>query len=71
MVHIERFNRPRDIIENKYTGVWSKYYTQSEEDFLKLMEDLCNHIGEDNIISVQFLEREHNEVDCCIITCKQ
>jgi hypothetical protein len=70
MIHIERLDRPREFTENPYTGVWSKYYTQSEADFLKSIENLCNSIGADNIISVQFMEREQNSVDCCIITYK-
>ena len=47
------------------------YKIETEEEFIKGIKNLCNAIGEENIISVQFLNGERNEIDRCILTYKE
>lgn len=73
MVTIEKINRAYEIKENKYRleNTSIKHYIETEEEFIKGIENLCNTIGEENIISVQFLNGKQNEISSCIITCKE
>lgn len=69
MVTIKQINREYKICENQYTGAFWIAYCVTETKFLKDIENLCNTIGEENIISVQFLQRDW-QVATCIITYK-
>lgn len=69
MVTIKKINREYERCENQYTGASWIAYCVTEEIFLKDIENLCNTIGEENIISVQFFRRDL-QVDVCIITYK-
>lgn len=73
MVTIEKINRAYEIKEGKNWGKqnFSTHYIETEEEFIKGIENLCNAIKEENIISVQFLNGERNEIDGCIITYKE
>jgi hypothetical protein len=68
MVTIKKINREHERCENQYTGASWIAYRVTEEKFLKDIENLCNTIGEENIISVQFLHGDKNDIDSCIIT---
>lgn len=73
MVTIEKLNRTYEIKESKYHLEHSfiTHYIETEEEFIKGIENLCNTIGEENIISVQFLNGKQNEIDGCILTYKE
>ena len=73
MVTIEKLNRAYEIKENKYRleHTFITHYIETEEEFIKGIENLCNTIGEANLISVQFLNGERNEINGCIITYKE
>ena len=73
MVTIEKINRAYEIKESRNFGKQNFYthYIETEEEFIKGIENLCNTIGEENIISIQFLNGEQNEIDGCIITYKE
>ena len=73
MVTIEKINRAYKIIGSKYRleFTYIKHYIETEEEFIKNIENLCNTIGEENIISIQFFNEEKNEISSCIITYKE
>lgn len=73
MVTIEKINRAYEIVESKYRlgDTYITRYIETEEKFIKNIENLCNTIGEENIISIQFFNGEQNEIKSCIITCKE
>lgn len=74
MVTIEKLNRSYIIKENKHiakVNYFNKYYIETEEQFIKGIENLCNTIGEESIISVQFLCGEQNEIKGVILTYKE
>lgn len=74
MVTIEKLNRAYKIEENKHiarVNYFTTHYIETEEEFIKGIENLCNTIGEKNIISVQFLNGEQNEINRCILTYKE
>lgn len=73
MVSIEKINRAYEIKEGRSFGKQNFYtqYIETEEEFIKGIENLCNTIKAENIIAVQFLNGEWNEVDGCIITYKE
>lgn len=73
MVTIEKINRAYEIKESKdfLKHTFIVHYIETEEEFIKGVESLCNTIGEENIISIQFLNGERNEIDGCILTCKE
>lgn len=66
---IKQINREYERCENQYTGASWINYCVTEVKFLKNIENICNDIGEENIISVQFLQRDF-EVSACILTYK-
>lgn len=68
MVTIKKISRKYERVTNEYTGASWISYPDAEQDFIKDIENLCNTIGENNLISVQFLNGERNEIHCCIIT---
>ena len=70
MVTIKKIIRKYERETNEYTGVSWISYPDTEQEFINDIEHLCNTIGEDNLISVQFLNGERNEIHCCIITHK-
>lgn len=70
MVTIEKLNRAYEIKESGYlldNNPWV-HYLETEKEFMKNVEDLCNTIGVENIIAVQFLNGKQNELDRCILT---
>lgn len=73
MVTIEKINRAYKIKKEKdfLYHTFITHYIETEEEFIKGIENLCNTIGEKNIISIQFLNGEQNEIDGCIITYKE
>jgi hypothetical protein len=73
MVTIEKIKRAYKIEESKHAlhNNLVKYYIETEEEFIKGIESLLNTIGEENIIAVQFLNGKENEINGCIITCKE
>lgn len=73
MVTIEKINRAYKIEESKHAlqNTFYTHYIETEEEFIKGIEKLCNTIGEENLISVQFLSGKENEIKSCIITCKE
>lgn len=73
MVTIEKIKRAYKIEESKHAlhDTVYKYYIETEEEFIKNIENLLNTIGEENIIAVQFLSGEQNEINGCIITYKE
>lgn len=73
MVTIEKINRAYEIKESKYRleDTFATHYIETEEEFIKSIEKLCNTIGEENIISIQFFNGKQNEIKSCIITCKE
>lgn len=73
MITIEKINRVHEIKESKYRleHTFVKHYIETEEEFIKGIENLCNTIGEENIISIQFLNGENREINSCIIACKE
>ena len=73
MLTIEKINRAYEIKENKYRleNTFIKHYIETEEEFIKNIDNLCNTIGENNIISIQFFNGERNEIISCIITYKE
>ena len=73
MIIIEKINRAYKFHKSGtiLNPVVTIYYIETEEEFLKNNEKLCNHIGKANIISIQFLNGEKNEIDKCIITYKE
>lgn len=73
MVTLEKINRAYEITESKYRlgDTYFRHYIETEEKFIKHIENLCNTIGEANIISIQFLNGEQNEIKSYIITCKE
>lgn len=73
MVMIEKINRDHETINVEHClseHTLFPHYTETEEEFIKGIEELCNTIGEENLISVQFLTGKNNEVNGCIITSK-
>lgn len=70
MVTIKKIIRKHERETNEYTGVSWIVYPDTEQEFIKDIENICNTIGEENLISVQFLNGERNEIHCCIITYK-
>lgn len=73
MVTIEKINRAYKIEKSGYilNDTFITHYIESEEEFIKGIENLCNTIGEENIISVQFFNGERNEIEKCILTYKE
>lgn len=73
MVTIEKINRAYKTEEsgNIFNNTFITHYIETEEEFIKGIENLCNAIKEENIISIQFLNGERNEIDRCIITYKE
>ena len=73
MVTIEKIKRAYEIKEGKYRAeqIFTVHYIETEEEFFKGIENLCNTIGENNIISIQFLNGERQEIDGCIITYRE
>ena len=73
MVTVEKIKRAYKIEENNYclNQTFFTHYLETEKEFIEGIEDLCNTIGEENIISVQFFNGERNEIDNCIITYKE
>ena len=73
MVTIEKINRAYDIekSENIFNNTLITHYIETEEEFIKGIESLCNTIKEENIIAVQFLNGERNEISGCILTYKE
>lgn len=73
MVSIEKIRRAYEIKEGKYRAeqTFTMHYIETEAEFLKGIENLCNSIGENNIISIQFFDGERQEIDGCIITYKE
>ena len=73
MVTIDKIKRSYQITENKYvfSNIPISHYIETEEEFIKGIETLCNAIGEENLIAVQFSFGQRNEIDGCIITYKE
>ena len=73
MVTIEKINRAYEIKKSGYVfnNTFITHYIETEKEFIKGIEDLCNTIGAENIIAVQFLNGERNEIDGCILTYKE
>ncbi len=73
MVSIEKIRRAykKEKIGFVYDNRFVTRYIETEEEFLKNIENLCNTIGENNIISIQFLNGEKQEIDGCILTYKE
>ena len=73
MVTIEKIKRAYKIEESKHAlhNNLVRHYIETEEEFIRNIENLCNTIGEENIITVQFFNGEQNEIESCIITCKE
>lgn len=73
MVTIEKINRAYRIEGYNYRAEhkFSVNYIETQEEFIKGIENLCNTIGEENIIAVQFLNGEQHEIDGCILTYKE
>lgn len=73
MVTIEKIKRAYKIEESKHAlhNTLVTHYIETEEEYIKGIEDICNTIGEENIISVQFFNGERNEINNCIITYKE
>ena len=73
MVTIEKIKRAYKIEESKHAlhNTIFTHYIETEEEFIKGIENLCNTIGEENIIAVQFLSGERNEINGCILTYKE
>lgn len=73
MVTIEKIKRTYKIEKSKHALYNNpvKRYIETEEEFIKGIEALCNTIGEENIISIQFTSGERNEVNGCILTYKE
>lgn len=73
MVTIEKINRAYEIKESKYRleDTFITHYIETEEEFIKGIENLCNTIGEENIISIQFFNEKQNEINRCILTYKE
>ena len=72
MVTIEKINRAYEIKKSGYVlnDTFIIHYIETEEEFIKGIENLCNTIGEENIIAVQFLNGEQHKIDGCILTYK-
>lgn len=70
MIAIKTVYRKSELKYNEYTGSSYVHYLESDTGFLRGIEDLCNTIGEENIISVQFWQ-DHGYVNSCIITYKR
>ena len=73
MVSIEKIRRAYKIEKSGFVldEKLHTYYIETEAEFLKGIENLCNSIGENNIISIQFFDGERQEIDGCIITYKE
>ena len=73
MVTIEKIKRAYKIEESKHAlhNTVYKHYIENEEEFIKNIENLCNTIGEENLISIQFMSGEQNEINSCILTYKE
>lgn len=71
MVTIEIIKRAYKIEQEKISKKFLTYYIETIEEFLKGIENLCNSIEENNIISIQFFNNERQEIDKCIITYKE
>lgn len=73
MVSIEKVKRAYKIEKSGFVYDYSYVtrYIETEEEFLKNIENLCNTIGENNIISIQFLNGKREELTDCIITYKE
>lgn len=73
MVVIEKINRAYEIKESEYilNNTFITHYIETEKEFIKNIENLCNTIGEKNIIAIQFLNGERHEIDGCILTYKE
>lgn len=71
MVTIENIKRAYKTEREKISKKFITYYIETTEEFLKGIENLCNSIGENNIISIQFFNNERQEIDKCIIAYKE
>jgi hypothetical protein len=74
MVTIEKLNRAYKTEEVKHVarlGYFTTHYIETEKEFIKGIENFCNTIGEENIISIQFLNGEQNEICACVLTYKE
>lgn len=73
MVTIEKIKRAYKTEKSKHAlyNTFVTHYIETEEEFIKGIEDLCNTIGEENLISVQFMSGERNEINECILTYKE
>lgn len=73
MVTIEKIKRGYKIEKSGYVlnDTFITHYIETENEFIKGIENLCNTIGAENIIAVQFLNGERNEIDRCILTYKE
>lgn len=67
MVAIKKVIREYTRRRNEYTGFEWIDYLESEENYIKRIENLCNTIGE--VLSVQFFMRDLH-IDTCIVTYK-
>ena len=67
MVAIKKIPREYERREDEYSGHTWIDYLESEENYIKRVENLCNTIGE--VISVQFFMRDLY-INTCIITYK-
>lgn len=73
MVTIERIHRAYTIEEcvTVFERRIYTHYIESEKEFIIGIEDLCDTIGEENIISIQFFKDDNGDIDECIITYKE
>ena len=67
MVSIKKVVRKYEKRRNEYTDYEWIDYLESEENYIKRVENLCNTLGE--VVSVQFFMR-NLYIDTCIITYK-
>ena len=67
MVTIKKIIREYERRRNEYTGFEWIDYLESEENYIKRVENLCNTIRE--VLSIQFFMRD-SYIDTCIITYK-
>ena len=63
MVTIEIIKRAYKTEREKISKKFLTYYIETTKEFLKGIENLCNSIGENNIISIQFFDGESQEND--------
>lgn len=73
MITIEKIKRAYKIEESKHAlhNNPVRHYIETEEEFIQGIENLCNTIGEENLISVQFMNGERNEINGCILIYKE